>query len=179
MNNKIPPGIKIIDDCIKNSEKIINYLNNNYQWQQSMTFGDNPVSEKRTSKTIFIPMLSWKNDEIIHEMNKKIYNEFDKYAIDYRFSFSEIEDVSIQKYDSGDYYKPHTDAGPGVPRIVSALLYLNTVKNGGETHFVHFKYKISPVAGRLVIFPSNYAYQHEALPPKNEIKIAAAYWARG
>lgn len=173
-----PPAIKIIDGLLDNCNEIVKYLENRPEWTRSKVLDINNVSEKRTSESLFLPMLSWSNNDLIHEMNKSVWNEFDLYAKEYDFGFSLVEDVSIQRYQVGDYYASHVDSDINAPRIVSAVLYLNTVDLGGETKFTFFNYSVKPVAGRIVIFPSNYVYRHEALPPKKGIKIAAAYWAR-
>lgn len=173
---KTPPGFKIIDNCIKNHSEILEWTQNQIEWNNSKVITGN--SDSRTSKTLFIPMLSWSNPSLIHEMNRNIWKEIDTYAKEYNFVFSSIEDVSIQKYEIGDYYKTHIDTAREIPRIVSAVLYLNTVDEGGETYFTHFDFGVKPVAGRLVIFPSNYVYMHEARAPISNTKVAGAYWAR-
>jgi prolyl 4-hydroxylase len=61
--------------------------------------------------------------------------------------------------------------------VISALLYLNDVQ-GGETHFTYFNTSVSPKAGRLVVFPSNYAYTHEAYPPIEGYKYVCVFWTR-
>lgn len=173
-----PVGIKIVDNLVTNCDEIVAHLQDRPEWTRSKVLDPIDVSEKRTSDSLFVPMLAWSNDSLIHEMNRLVWQELDSYASDHEFGFSLVEDVSIQRYQIGDYYKPHVDSDANAPRIVSAVLYLNNVELGGETRFTFFDYSVKPVAGRLAIFPANYVYRHEALPPKKGIKIAAAYWAR-
>lgn len=174
---KAPEGIRIIDDLIEGTSEIMEFLQQTDGWRRSSVSSDRVISDVRTSDTLYIPMLSWQNPPLIHDMNRKVWQALDEYAKDYHFGFSSIQDVSIQRYEGDQHYEQHMDAGPDMPRIVSAVLYLNTVKKGGETRFTLFDYSVKPIAGRLAIFPSNYIYRHEALPPKKGIKIAAAYWA--
>jgi prolyl 4-hydroxylase len=170
-------GIKIIDNAINNCKSIIDEIESSDNWSKSTVVGNNKENY-RTSSTLFIPFLSFNNSENINNMNKKVWESIDIYAKEWDFSFSNVQDVSIQKYEIGQKYGLHSDAGSiHSNRIVSALLYLNTVKEGGETYFPHTENKIKPIEGRLVIFPSNYIYSHEALPPISGIKYAAAYWA--
>jgi hypothetical protein len=35
---------------------------------------------------------------------------------------------------------------------------------------------VKPKAGRLLMFPANYAYEHEALPPKSGEKFVVVTW---
>lgn len=172
-----PEGIHIVDDAVTNANEIFAYLQTATTWSRSRVGDDPVVDDRRTSESLFFPMLSWTNDPLIHEMNRRVWQEMDIYAQHYKFGFSSIEHVSIQKYDQGAYYHEHVDSSASHPRILSAVLYLNTVPSGGETRFTYFDHAVQPVAGRLLIFPSNFIYRHEALPPKKGIKIAAAYWA--
>lgn len=176
---KAPIGIKVIDGALPNCASILKHLDTLDLWQSSKVGHDNQESVIRTSETTFVPMLSWQNDPLIHEMNRTVWSALDEYAREYDFSFTGIEDVSIQRYQIGDFYAPHTDHGMTQPRIVSALAYLNTVKVGGGTRFTRFDYTVEPIEGRIAIFPANYVYEHEALAPVSGVKVAAAYWARG
>lgn len=175
----IPVGIKIVDDLISNCEEVVEYLETQTSWQRSRVGASNSVDPIRTSDTLSVSILSFANPLMIHEMNKKVWLALDDYAKEYDFSFTGVEDVAIQRYVGDQHYKAHIDHAPSAPRVVSAVLYLNTVEEGGETRFTLFDYSVEPIAGRLAIFPSNYVYKHEALPPKKGVKIAAAYWARG
>lgn len=79
----------------------------------------------------------------------------------------------IKKYEKeSGYFHPHIDAS--VPknssRILVMLLYLNTVEEGGETHFTHLDLKVKPVAGRLLLFPPMWMYPHQALMPLSHHK---------
>ena len=169
-------GIEIYDNAINNCDKIIEYLNEKV-WNRSQTDDLKQVYKKRTSKTIFIPMLAFNNPDFIHEMNKQVWTLIDEYGKAWDTGFSEIQNVSIQKYDIGDHYDLHTDSGPGFQRVISCVVYLNTVTNGGRTIFPYLDTAVDAVEGRAVVFPSNFIYAHEAEAPQSNIKYAAAFWA--
>jgi hypothetical protein len=171
-----PIGISIYDNAVQDCDKIIAWLESR-DWQESTTVGE--IEGYRTSDTTSFPLLDFKNDSCVHEMNKVVWRLMDEYAKKWDFPFIDIEPISVQRYQIGQFYKPHCDSGPTLQRVVSALVYLNNVDGGGETEFTHFDYKVSPRAGRVVIFPSNYIYTHRAIAPENGVKYAAAYWARG
>jgi hypothetical protein len=50
-------------------------------------------------------------------------------------------------------------------RYMVFLWYLNDVAEGGETEFCDFGIKVAPRAGRLLMFPPYWMYQHAGLPP--------------
>lgn len=63
-------------------------------------------------------------------------------------------------------FQPHFDAvGPSAGRYLVFLWYLNDVIEGGETFFCDIGMRISAKAGRLVIFPPYWMFQHAGLAP--------------
>jgi len=74
------------------------------------------------------------------------------------------ESLQVVHYGVGEEYKPHFDAydldtekgrqrtATGGQRVVTALMYLNTVDGGGETLFPRLDLQIDAQPGRLVLF---------------------------
>ena len=52
-------------------------------------------------------------------------------------------------------------------RYLVLLWYLNDVERGGETRFPELGLEVAARAGRLLIFPPYWMYQHEGLPPES------------
>ena len=177
--------IEIYDNVIPNSKELINLANNELGWKDASIITGPGLNEDsinkniRSNMTLGIDQYSYTVKTEFYNMCKTVWHYSDLYAKKYNVSFYSTEPCQILKYSPGEFYEPHFDAGPNAPRVVSAILYLNDVEDGGETDFINFGIKIKPKAGRLVIFPSNYAYQHAARPPKNEDKYVAVFWMRG
>ena len=77
------------------------------------------------------------------------------------------EGYSILRYEPDQaYHAYHSDAGYPhlVARHVTTIVYLNTLEEGGDTEFKHQELKISPVAGRSIIFPAWWGYTHRSVP---------------
>ena len=66
------------------------------------------------------------------------------------------------------YNKAHYDKFIGSKRCFAGILYLNTIKDGGETVFPVLKREIKPVKGKFVIFPSYYTHLHYSKPSKKQ-----------
>lgn len=177
--------IEVYDNIIDNSKNIIDLVESKNQWRDAAIFHGEGGKETsvnkdiRSNKVFNINQFSYEVDIELYQMCRTVWQYCNEYAKKYDFAFSSTEGAQILKYSDGEYYEPHADAGGGAPtRIFSALLYLNDVENGGETEFINFDIKVKPRAGRLVIFPSNYAYAHAARPPKEEYKYVAVFWMR-
>lgn len=74
----------------------------------------------------------------------------------------------LKRYRNTDdeRFQPHFDSiGPVANRYLVFLWYLNDVAEGGETAFVDLDLAVRPKAGRLLVFPPYWMYQHEGRPP--------------
>jgi hypothetical protein len=84
----------------------------------------------------------------------------------------------IQKYIKGDgFYKWHIDfaiENKTSCRIVTFLFYLNDVEEGGETFF--YNGKVKPEAGKLILFPATWTYNHKGNMPISNDKYIVTGW---
>lgn len=81
---------------------------------------------------------------------------------------AKISELILKRYRPGgdERFQPHFDSiGPVANRYLVFLWYLNDVSEGGETAFVDLDLAVSPKAGRLLMFPPYWMYQHEGRPP--------------
>ena len=63
-----------------------------------------------------------------------------------------------------------------VSRVLSCIIYLNTVDEGGHTEFANGQL-IQPIQGHCLIFPSTWTYIHRGLPPAHGNKyILVGMW---
>lgn len=87
----------------------------------------------------------------------------------------------IQKYikNEGHYKRYHNDfsilKNTTYYRVMTYIIYLNTVEEGGETVFFG-NYKIKPTAGRIVIFPASWTYPHCGKVPISDDKYIVTGW---
>ena len=77
-------------------------------------------------------------------------------------------DLTLKCYRPGEQerFQLHFDAVNHVAnRYLVLLWYLNDVEQGGETRFPQLDVTVQARAGRLLMFPPYWMYQHEGLPP--------------
>jgi hypothetical protein len=68
----------------------------------------------------------------------------------------------------GEGFQPHFDSIDAVAgRYLVFLWYLNDVAEGGETEFCDLGKKVEARAGRLLMFPPYWMFQHAGLPPRS------------
>jgi hypothetical protein len=70
----------------------------------------------------------------------------------------------------------HADGGQEArgshPRLLAAIMYLNTPTEGGETAFLNQGFAVTPQCGRILIFPSAFPYVHGGRPVAKGSKYA-------
>jgi hypothetical protein len=79
-------------------------------------------------------------------------------------------DLVVKRYrpNSAERFQLHFDAINHLSsRYVVLLWYLNDVERGGGTRFPKLGVEIAARAGRLLMFPPYWMYQHEGLPPES------------
>ncbi|SRR5579883_365955 len=84
-----------------------------------------------------------------------------------------LENLRIKRYLAveGDRFEPHFDAlDYSCNRYMVFLWYLNDVAEGGETEFCDLGLRVEARAGRLLMFPPYWMYQHAGLPPRSNDK---------
>jgi prolyl 4-hydroxylase len=81
-----------------------------------------------------------------------------------------ISELTMKRYQPGgsERFQTHFDAIHHVAnRYMVLLWYLNDVTDGGETRFPQLNISIQARAGRLLMFPPYWMYQHEGVPPRS------------
>jgi prolyl 4-hydroxylase len=90
-----------------------------------------------------------------------------------------VEDIRIKRYRAGsdEQFEPHYDAANKMcNRYLVFLWYLNDVTEGGETEFVDLGLRVQARAGRLLMFPPYWMFQHAGLAPRSNDKyIVSTY----
>ncbi|MEO7149984.1 MAG: 2OG-Fe(II) oxygenase [Rhodanobacteraceae bacterium] len=79
-----------------------------------------------------------------------------------------LDALRIKRYqpEVAEEFQLHFDSlGEVANRYLVFLWYLNDVDEGGETEFNGLGIKVSPRAGRLLMFPPYWMYQHAGHPP--------------
>ncbi len=82
-------------------------------------------------------------------------------------------DLVIKRYrkETEERFQPHFDSiNEAANRYLVFLWYLNDVAEGGETEFCDLGVRVQARAGRLLMFPPYWMYQHAGLPPRSNDK---------
>ena len=83
--------------------------------------------------------------------------------------------IHLLRYKESGHLPAHIDQGVST-RALSTVMYLNDDYEGGEIEFVQSKIKISPAAGSIIFFPSNFLYVHEVYPITKGYRYSMPHW---
>lgn len=176
---EIAPCIFVYENTVQDCKEFVDLAFEENSWNKGHV---GQMSEEKVNlsyRDVEIHDISptFKNNKKWFELSQIIWKYGNSYGIENHAGFSGMEYPQFLWYKpSKSFYKEHADSDPQHPRIFSAVLYLNDVEEGGETYFKKFDVSVKPKAGRLVIFPANYAYIHEAKRTLSSDKFVAVTW---
>ena len=120
-------------------------------------------------------------EQLVVILQKNQSNYIDRHSI----AFSKLDpfDISplfnMQKYEPGQgFHGWHCERAslPYCNRVLVWMVYLNTVKDRGETEFYYQHHFESAVEGKLVIWPSDWTHLHRGVPSPTETKYVLTGW---
>ena len=87
----------------------------------------------------------------------------------------------LMRYEPNKYYsRIHCENDcylrPSVERCFAWMIYLNDIKRGGGTEFLHQKVIIKPRAGDFYIWPAGWTHMHRGINAPKEIKYIITGW---
>ena len=181
----ILPAVKVIDNAFNGCKEFIDEVLATDGWVggQVGTHGNSRLSTEVRDVSVLLLDRKLTSPVSWYLIARGMMMHALEYAREYGYGIRNMEQPQVLHYssdpDNRQFYKPHVDTdheGKSNERDFSAVLYLNTVEEGGDTVFTYFGAGVQPVEGRIVFFPANYAYMHEALPPISEDKFAVVTW---
>lgn len=113
---------------------------------------------------------------------ERVWEHYPKYVNKFKTLSTmpvQINSVKIQRTNIGEGYHiwHHESSSPAyMNRLWVAMLYCNTVDEGGETEFLTQSVRLKATAGDLVIFPASYTHIHRGNPPISNEKYIVTSW---
>lgn len=177
--------IKVFYSALTNDEcdYILNEYKDTNEWIPTKT-GNNAVNRDiRNCDTIGISLTDTieKNIDIRKRIDQIVFERSDqtlKKYIEYFPNCNLISDsgYDLLRYESGGYYKQHTDSFKQIPRTISCSFNLNDDYEGGEFAFFDREIMIVAPKGSAIVFPSNFMYPHEIMEVREGTRYSIVTW---
>ena len=172
------------DKVIAHYERM-NSLGNTFTRQQD----ENVEKNKKDTYTYSLenesdPVVVGENSQIAKGFSEAVWLGHNIYQDNYgtlqslaKYKLSET--IKIQKtIPTGGYHLWHCEQASIVSgrRLMLAILYLNTVEDGGETEFLYQRKRVSAQAGTLMLCPAGFTHTHRGNPPLSGDKYIMNTW---
>lgn len=153
-------------------------------WENSGVGGDGKVTSHRTSLSCsLVPLmkpypptdLSRLFDDTIR---LNVENVVEDYRSEHMLPNGIHEPYSLLKYSTGAEYHAHYDHYRDNARVFSMVATIVEPEDGGTLEFPLFGASVTPKAGTVVLFPSNFPYVHIAHPVESGVKCSMVTWYR-
>lgn len=179
------PLVGLYEDFLS-AEECDLFLEKDFNFNRSLSYNFDESksieSSYRTSSTCMIY-----NDDFVRDRACSIFSRF----LEETITVENIESPQIQRYNPGEFYKPHNDffnypnnQKIDNDRIASILIYLNDNFEQGETEFPLLEKIVTPVKGSALFFKYNYDFDtnyltfHSGLPVSKGTKYVITLWVR-
>ena len=172
-------------------KSLINFYESNKEYHKDGNVGDGNVNlDNKKCKEIFV------NSELLNPQDPHfsflggtLFDNVSQYKKDYPFLervffWTIAPTFKIQKYLPDEaYFNIHCENdgngdGSSEKRLLSWMIYLNDVTDGGETVFPTQCKKFAPRGGDVLIWPAYWTHPHHGLPSPSQIKYIVSGWFR-
>lgn len=191
---ELAPGITSYENVMSDPAGFISDIEGlveirNLQWAEATsTTGQESEVMKKTRDCFSISLPSYdKNPELknsadlLYIISSKLDEELLPAVNMYKNAYAAnqwaiSEGWQLLKYGKDQHFINHFDDARSYPRTVSMSFYLNDDYSGGEIDFPRFGLKIKPKANQMIMFPSNYVYNHTVHPVIDGTRYAVVAW---
>ena len=150
--------------------------------------GEDSKTDFNIRKTYTLPLSNLNNSiSNVHWFNL-LYFYFNKNLKQYKFdlnildySYQNIFDIEILKYENTGFYTWHVDHFATIPRTMSCILLLNNDYEGGNLCFRNpdgsGEWEVEVRPNRMIIWPSIFLYPHTVKPVIKGTRYSVVAWA--
>jgi hypothetical protein len=120
-------------------------------------------------------------DSLVLVLQKAKFDYIDRHSL----AFSKLDpfDISflfnLQRYEPGEgFFGWHCERAsiPYGNRVLVWMIYLNTIKDRGETEFYYQHHFEAAEEGKLVVWPSDWTHLHRGVPSPTQTKYVLTGW---
>jgi predicted 2-oxoglutarate/Fe(II)-dependent dioxygenase YbiX len=177
--------IKVYDNVVDVNlcDKILNEYQNCDSWQQTLV-GEGIVdvnSRNCSSVQLSSPEIIDKNFEVRKFIDVELHEQLLEVVKRYSEEFSEFcpsidTGYDLLRYETGQFYKQHTDSFLQQQRSISCSVCINDDYSGGEFAFFDREIVVKGKKGSVIVFPSNFMYPHEIMPVTSGVRYSIITW---
>lgn len=184
---ELAPGIVVFENIFLDSLEYLNIIKKeNIAWQPAEVLLNDKKHESgtnykaRDTDLIMLPHHESEQGGILAKFSKDFYNNIrpslDQYLSQYYAKIEKFESPQLLRYGKEQKFHDHIDDHPLFTRRISITYYLNDDYEGGDVSFKRFNIRFKAKKNNLLIFPSNFVYNHEVHPVTDGLRYVVVQW---
>jgi predicted 2-oxoglutarate/Fe(II)-dependent dioxygenase YbiX len=184
---ELAPGIVVFDNVFPNSLEYIKKIQEqDIYWgvAEVLVNQDEHVSGKNTkardTDIIMLPHHTSEESGILADFAKEFHKEMkvclDQYTANYYAKIEKFENPQLLRYGKEQMFHDHIDDHPFFTRRISLTYYLNDDYEGGDVEFKRHGIRFKAQKNQLLIFPSNFMYNHQVHPVTDGLRYVVVQW---
>ena len=145
------------------------------------------IPKNKIDTEILINLKELCENKKLEPVGRVLYDAWGEYTQKYPFlskvtSWRIDHKFKIQKYNPNEaYFAEHCENDGGVDgdmerRLIALMVYLNTVTDGGQTHFPTQNISFSPKVGDVLMWPAYWTHPHHGIPSPTQTKYIITGW---
>lgn len=176
----LAPGIAVFDNVFTESMDYVNeIIYQEIEWRSAEVGLDEGRAIKTNIRDTDVIKLQEGNG-ILGDFVKSFRNAIDPHLNQYKYFYGvetqTYENAQLLRYGVGQEYIKHVDDSPRLTRRVSLTYYLNDDYEGGDVEFDKFNLRFKAQKNQLLVFPSNYMYNHQVHPVTSGLRYVIVQW---
>jgi predicted 2-oxoglutarate/Fe(II)-dependent dioxygenase YbiX len=137
-------------------------------------------TKARDTDLIMLPHHTDSQDSVLNEFTKEFHARMkpclDQYMAAYYAKIEKFENPQLLRYGKEQKFHDHIDDHPFFTRRISLTYYLNDEYEGGDVEFNRHGLRFKAKKNDLLIFPSNFIYNHQVHPVTDGLRYVVVQW---
>jgi hypothetical protein len=184
---ELAPGIVVFNNIFPESAEYIKQIEERkFPWREAEVLvneeerksGSN--TKARDTDLIMLPHHTSKDPGLLDDFSRHFHKEMkaclDKYTNTYYAKIEKFESPQLLRYGKEQMFHDHIDDHPAFTRRISLTYYLNDEYEGGDVEFKRHNLRFKANKNDLLIFPSNFIYNHQVYPVTEGLRYVVVQW---
>ena len=170
-------------------DAVIDYFESNKERHFGGTVGGRQIhdSKRKIDTELVVDLRELIEDKKLEPVAKALCNACEEYCQTYPFlgkiyGWKVDSSFKIQRYNPNEaYFVEHCEndgSTDGIMerRLIALMVYLNTVTDGGQTHFPTQNISFSPKVGDVLMWPAYWTHPHHGIVSRTQKKYIITGW---
>lgn len=184
---EIAPGIVVFKNVFPESMQYIYKMQQEgISWRAAEVLVNEKVHESgtntkaRDTDLIMLPHHTSEEPGILADFTREFHARMkpclDQYMAAYYAKIEKFETPQLLRYGKEQMFHDHIDDHPFFTRRISLTYYLNDDYEGGDVEFKRHGLRFKANKNDLLIFPSNFMYNHQVHPVTDGLRYVVVQW---